>query len=81
MASRNLLAVSKLEEFKEWLVKEGWQIEPCKGKYEVLRARHYTENKPLIIYKKIKDNLVHLSVSDYDAKFIRQFIESKKGHK
>lgn len=39
MAVRNLLHKNKLEDFKQWLVECGWEIEPTKGDYEVLRAR------------------------------------------
>lgn len=74
MANRHLLAINKLEDFRNWLLKNGWQIEETKGKYEVLRARKSTEKLPLIVYKKDKDGLVHLSVSDWNTKYIYEFI-------
>ena len=32
MANRHLLAVNKLEEFKNWLIENNWKIEKTKGK-------------------------------------------------
>ena len=81
MANRHLLAINKLEDFRNWLLKNGWQIEETKGKYEVLRARKSTEKLPLIVYKKDKDGLIHLSVSDWNAKYVADFINSKKDNK
>ena len=81
MANRHLLAINKLEDFRNWLLKNGWQIEETKGKYEVLRARKSTEKLPLIVYKKDKDGLIHLSVSDWNTKYVADFINSKKDNK
>lgn len=80
MANRHLLAINKLEDFRNWLLKNGWQIEETKGKYEVLRARKSTEKLPLIVYKKDKDGLVHLSVSDWNTKYIYEFINDNKSN-
>lgn len=81
MANRHLLAVNKLEDFKNWLIENDWQIEKPKGNYEVLRARKSTEKLPLIVYKKDKDGLIHLSVSDWNTKYVADFINSKKDNK
>ena len=81
MANRHLLAVNKLEEFKNWLIENDWKIERTKGNYEVLRARKSTEKLPLIVYKKDKDGLIHLSVSDWNTKYVADFINSKKDNK
>ena len=81
MANRHLLAINKLEDFRNWLLKNGWQIEETKGKYEVLRARKSTEKLPLIVYKKDKDGLVHLSVSDWNTKYVYEFINDNKSNK
>lgn len=78
MANRHLLAENKLEEFKSWLIKHGWHIEPIKSKYEVLRARTSTEKQPLIVYKKDKAGLIHLSLSDYNSRFVVEFINDNK---
>ena len=81
MANRHLLAVNKLEEFKNWLIENDWQIEKPQGNYEVIRARKDTERLPLIVYKKDKDGLIHLSVSDWNTKYVADFINSKKDNK
>ena len=81
MANRHLLAVNKLEDFKNWLIENDWQIEKPKGNYEVLRARKSTEKLPLIVYKKDKDGLVHLSVSDWNTKYVYEFINDNKSNK
>lgn len=81
MANRHLLAINKLEDFRNWLLKNGWQIEETKGKYEVLRARKSTEKLPLIVYKKDKDGLIHLSVSDWNTKYVYEFINDNKSNK
>lgn len=78
MANRHLLAENKLEEFKSWLIKHDWHIEPIKSKYEVLRARKSTEKQPLIVYKKDKAGLIHLSLSDFNSRFVVEFINDNK---
>lgn len=52
MANRHTLHISKLEDFKDWLIKDGWEIEESQGFYEVLRARKPERKNPLIVYKK-----------------------------
>ena len=81
MANRHLLEFNKLEDFKNWLIENDWQIEKPKGNYEVLRARKDTERLPLIVYKKDKDGLIHLSVSDWNTKYVYEFINDNKSNK
>lgn len=80
MANRNTLSVSKLEDFKQWLIKDGWEIQETKGFWEVLRATKKGKKYPLIIYRKYKtiggsENIVHLSVLDRDIGVIRAFLK------
>ena len=49
--SRSLLAMSKLEEFAEWAVKDGFTREPTKGEYEVLRLR-WPKMQPFIYFRR-----------------------------
>ena len=77
MASRNWLHISKLEDFKQWLIKSGWNIEETKGLWEVLRARKEGRQNPLIIYSK-KNAKEHLSVADRDCDVIRAFLAYHK---
>ena len=73
MANRHTLHISKLEDFKEWLVKDGWEIEEPKGIYEVLRARKQGRQNPLIIYTKA-DAKEHLSIMDRDSGIVGAFL-------
>ena len=45
MADRHRLHISKFEDFKAWLLKDGWDIEEPKGTWEVLRARKLGRKK------------------------------------
>lgn len=71
MATRNLLHKSHLEEFREWLVKTGYQIHETKGIYEVLRASR--GGSVLIVYRKA-DLKEHYSVRDIDCSIVRRFL-------
>lgn len=73
MANRHTLHIRKLEDFKEWLVKDGWEIEETKGIYEVLRARKQGRQNPLIVYTKA-DAKEHLSVMDRDKGVVDAFL-------
>lgn len=73
MANRHTLHIRKLEDFKEWLVKDGWEIEETKGIYEVLRARKQGRKNPLIVYTKA-DAKEHLSVMDRDSGVVGAFL-------
>jgi len=43
--------------FKEWLISQDYEIEPCVGDYEVLRWRTVKEGMPKpIIFKKIRNH-------------------------
>ena len=73
MADRHTLHISKLDDFKKWLVKDGWEIEEPKGIYEVLRARKQGRKHPLIVYKKA-DAKEHLSIMDRDYPVVGAFL-------
>lgn len=79
---RNLLAVSHLDKFKDWLVANGWQLQDTKGEYEVLRAVKTGQRNPLIVYKRLSTNagneLVHFSVLGRDLAIVRKFIKENK---
>ena len=76
MAERCLLHKNKLELLKWWLSSKGYEIQPTKGIYEVLRANKGKDT--VIVYRKseIKE---HLTVQEKDYKLIRQFIRETKG--
>ena len=77
MATRNLLHKSHLEQFKEWLIKTGYQIHGTKGLYEVLRASR--GSKMLIVYRKT-DLKEHYSVRDIDCSTVRRFLRWRADH-
>lgn len=77
MANRCSLHMSHVEEFKKWLIKDGWKIEEPKGFYEVLRARKDGKQRPLIVYKKL-DAKEHLSVDDRDIGIVGAFLRDMK---
>lgn len=81
MAVRNCLAVSKLEDFKKWLVSEGFRIVETKGYYEVLRAVKDGRRNPLIVYKRLstvnEKELVHYTVLDRDMGIVRAYLRNR----
>ena len=77
MTDRSRLHITKLEDFKEWLIKDGWVIEEPKGTWEVLRARKENRRNPLIIYFKMNAK-EHLSVMDRDSGVIGAFLRNYK---
>ncbi len=77
MANRYTLRKNSLEDFRSWLVADGWEIEKPKGIYEVLRARKAGRQQPLIVYTKA-DAKEHLTVMDRDFENVRAFLRDKK---
>lgn len=79
MANRHTLALSKLDDFKNFLLSDGWEIKEPKGYYEVLRAVKVGRRFPLIVYQKLCTNsgksLVHLSVADRDCGVINAYLK------
>lgn len=78
MASRNLLHINKLPSLKDWLVNNGFEIQPTKGYYEVLRAKKGKDT--IVIYRKL-DAKEHYTVQDKDWHLIRRFMNSFKKRK
>lgn len=77
MAKRNVLHISKLENLKKWLVKDGWQLLPLSNNhYEVLRAGKAGRQNPLVIYS-VKSS-EHLSFADRDMPVIGAFLRDQK---
>lgn len=82
MANRNTLSVNKIDDFKVWLEKDGWQLQETKGFYEVLRAVKQGRKHPLIVYFRHDTNnetkLVHYTVLDRDMGVVRAYLKEKK---
>lgn len=82
MANRNTLSVNKLEDFKEWLISDGWRLHRTKGVYEVLRATKDGKPLPLIVYRRNDTNnggtLVHYTFADRDCGVLRAYLKARK---
>lgn len=77
MANRHTLHINAIDDFKEWLTRDGWELKPTKGFYEVIRA---TKGKrTFLAFKRLKDNLQHLSTADKDAGIVRAYLKDKRG--
>lgn len=76
MATRNILHISKLQEFEDFLETKGYMIvATSKNPYEVLRAQK--DGDTVVVYKK-KDAKEHLSTMDKDYRLVREFIKSQR---
>lgn len=73
MAMRNILHISKLQEFEDFLETKGYMIvATSKNPFEVLRAQK--DGDTVIVYQK-KDTKEHLSTMDKDYHLVREFIK------
>ena len=76
MATRNILHISKLQEFEDFLEHKGYMIvATSKNPYEVLRAQK--DGDTVIVYQK-KDAKEHLSTMDKDYRLVREFIKGQR---
>ena len=76
MATRNILHISKLQEFEDFLETKGYMIvATSKNPYEILRAQK--DGDTVIVYQK-KDAKEHLSTMDKDYRLVREFIKSQR---
>jgi hypothetical protein len=73
--SRNMLALSKLEEFAKWAVSQGYRREPTKGTYEVLRLRKKGES-PVLYFKRDKGE--HATSYGDGTALVKLWINSRK---
>lgn len=77
MAKRNVLHISKLEDLKKWMIKDGWELlQLSNNPYEVLRASKAGRQNPLIIYSGKSSE--HLSFADRDIPIIGAFLRDQK---
>lgn len=81
MAIRNMLHMSQLKAFEEFLESKGYLIIPTVGAYEVLRAQKTKKDRkpkesPVIVYIKggAKE---HLSIMDKDFYLVNEFLRTK----
>ena len=75
VATRNILHISKLQEFEGFLESKRYMIvATSKNPHEVLRAQK--DGDTVIVYKK-KDAKEHLTTMDKDYHLVREFIENQ----
>jgi hypothetical protein len=81
MANRELLALSKLDEFAAWAATQGFQREPTKGLYKVLRLR-IPGQPPLIFYTRsttLAGGKPQHATAQYDgAQLVRRWLRSRR---
>ena len=78
MATRGMLHMNRLEEFKIWLSNRGYRFFPTKSVFEVLRASKGFET--VILYKRLNEHQ-HFTVPSANVRLVRKFIEETKGGK
>lgn len=78
MPDRALLHRSKLEDFKEWLVEDGWSIVERAGIYEEVRAFKAGRKHPLIVYTRVDGFSEHLTVRGMDYSVVRAYIRQRR---
>ena len=76
MAERCLLHKNKIEPLKVWLTSSGYELQPTKGIYEVLRA---TKGKETVVVFRKSLAKEHMTVQQKDKRLIQQFIRETKG--
>jgi hypothetical protein len=78
MANRNTLAISKLGEFKEWIIEQGLKPLKTKGIYEVLRWKsdEKGEAMPVIFQKDVAK--VHLTCNKSAERFVKAWFRRKR---
>lgn len=77
--SRNMLALSKLEEFAAWAIADGFMREDTKGEYEVLRLRWGQKidghkMQPYIFYK--RDGAQHATSQAEGTQLVSRWLKS-----
>lgn len=73
MANRHILHKSKLEDFKVFLIRKGFEIQQLKGCYEVLRAKRKKPKRTVIVFQKDSAK-EYLSLMDKDIPLVLEFI-------
>ena len=80
MAQRDLLALSKIDEFAAWAKTQGFEREPIRGPYEVLRLR-FEDSPPLLYFTRTATlsggKPVHATAQHDGAQLVRRWIRSR----
>lgn len=78
MVDRAILHLSNIDDFSDWLIGKGWQIEEIKDYYEVLRARHQKYEEPIILYRQSGFNHVVARSGRGIGELIWQYIHERR---
>lgn len=76
MRTRALLHRNKLEDFKKWLLANGYEYKENQGTYEILRWKGKAGQPIPMIYD--RDRGDHLTASNSAYSFVRRFIRQRK---
>lgn len=81
MRSRQLLHVNDLNDFSNFLKSHGWQINPPKGEWEVLRAVREDHKDPLLVYTKAQTHrgnpVRHLTTFGLSLEWAHMYYDNK----
>jgi hypothetical protein len=78
MANRGTLAISKLDDFKEWLTGNGVKLQNPKGCYEVLRWKSDVKGEAMPILFQKDAATVHLTCNDSAATYLSAYFRHRK---
>lgn len=80
MRHRGLLHLSKLDDFAAWAESSGFEREPTKGDFEVLRLRppaiEGRVSPPITFF--VKASAEHVTAFDAGLKLVRRWIRERK---
>ena len=78
MANRSALAISKLDDFKEWLAGKGVKFKKPKGDYEVLRWKSDVKGEAMpIVFINYSSNM-HYSCNNSAATYLSAYFRHRK---
>ena len=76
--SRNALHISKLEEFTNFCLADGWLMETPKGDYEILRMVKDGKQGPLLVHKSAV-NKEHYTIHGHSYYMFFEFQKFQRG--
>lgn len=82
MAAWNELRAARLEDFRTWLVDDGFTLVPTQGVREALRATKASHKYPLIVYRrqafKHGKPYMRYSVSNYGGPILGAYLRDRR---
>ena len=78
MANRRTLAISKLDDFKEWLAGNSVTFQKTKGIYEVLRWKSDVKGEAMPIIFQKDSAKVHLTCNESAATYLSAYFRHRK---